>query len=804
MSGILFSTNVDRIDWSETSIYAAEYGPKGAGCLALPRTWVPPFALIPAKTMAKVSAGEPLSHVLGHDDLSRILELGPELIVRSSVIGETIWERGTYHSERAKTSPGLSPVEALDAAALEVVESSRGKPSALVIQVYVDAAARGEFGNLHRVSKTRDQWEINSTDRTGSPSRTRLNSQRDVAASPDTPLSVRAGITTERLFGAVAAWLNNELVRGRSERLNCEWVTDNRNFYLVQIDAEDEDVHGINPLQIRIQTAPAPPPGDGTYLKAAHGERLQTWDKLKVLDELWESGASHKPTLFYVSLEKLPQKDDACSVEALAKDFRLLIGETGIVVRTSVKAGAKKEFNLPRSECLDADAAARWCLSEAGKVSAKGSELAFVAHRFVASRASAWVRVDPSNPMVEVHALWGLPDALQYCPYDIWEVHLPTGTATDYPEYKSDILRSLDNGGWAHERVKNEIARANSISTMEARDISIRSAAIAERLGRPCHIMWFVGCVDGGGESFNIPWYWTEAHSTEFNTDRATYNEIVIASEADLSAFEAFDGPWQRKALALRPRDLGLMRDNDFISRVGAAALKAGLPVILTGSTLAHAYYQLRSQGCVVVASGQKDHSRIRRPATLGKLVRDKVPERIARRREHEVTRQVPVSLIKGFLLGKLLEEAIEVREAEPGGHQKREELADLYEVLAALIKAEGFTLEDVAREADIKRAKAGGFDLGLVLMQTGILAAERSGSGEALGQLMAEQTSDDVVELPFSFFGFMELDQTRSILLEQFGLRLDVTLKSDRIEIRLERSSEQLGLPLEQPPPLI
>jgi hypothetical protein len=80
------------------------------------------------------------------------------------------------------------------------------------------------------------------------------------------------------------------------------------------------------------------------------------------------------------------------------------------------------------------------------------NDLAFVAHRFIAARSSAWVRAEPENPMVEIHSLWGLPDALQYCPYDIWEVHLPTKVATEYPDYKSHMLMAREDGRWEYVR----------------------------------------------------------------------------------------------------------------------------------------------------------------------------------------------------------------------------------------------------------------------------------------------------------------------------------------------------------------
>ena len=76
--------------------------------------------------------------------------------------------------------------------------------------------------------------------------------------------------------------------------------------------------------------------------------------------------------------------------------------------------------------------------------------------------------VAPGNPMVEINSLWGLPDALQYCSYDIWEVHVPTEVATEYPDYKSHMLIAKENGGWEYVRVKNELGCSLSIGRRDA------------------------------------------------------------------------------------------------------------------------------------------------------------------------------------------------------------------------------------------------------------------------------------------------------------------------------------------------
>jgi predicted house-cleaning noncanonical NTP pyrophosphatase (MazG superfamily) len=258
------------------------------------------------------------------------------------------------------------------------------------------------------------------------------------------------------------------------------------------------------------------------------------------------------------------------------------------------------------------------------------------------------------------------------------------------------MLIALEDGKWEYVRIKNELARNLSIGRRGAFDIAKRSLSISRNLGKPCHVIWFVGCVDEAGVRFNIPWYWTEAHPTELNQDRTRYEMVDVSDFASLKAFKNFRGSRPRQAIQLRPTP-DRMRDNVFISSVGAAAKAAGVPVILHGSTLAHAYYQLRREDCAIITPGEKDRSRVRRSINFGKLVRDKIPTRIAARGEAETTLKLPGEVIKGFLIGKLIEEAMEVRQAGTPT-EKTAELADLYEVVRALASSENVPFADVNR----------------------------------------------------------------------------------------------------------
>ncbi|MBL8550448.1 MAG: nucleoside triphosphate pyrophosphohydrolase [Hyphomonadaceae bacterium] len=808
-----FSTDVARLTWAAVKPLEAVYGPKGARLLALPRRWTPPFLLVPASaTRSKKSIQSVIA-----DDWDKLSELASEtgqIAVRSSVIGETIWDRGTYDTVVLKGGEAFKKKSVLDAVQ-RVCQSAVGEKVAIVLQSYVEPKSRGEFGNLLRVSKTRDHWELSATSAEGLSARTRFNAQRDRAAREDVPIRIQSGVSRERLFASLAAWLNNELLRGHSQRVSCEWVTDNQNVFIVQIDDEDEDFSGTNPDQINIEAAYSPQGSDGRYFRAAGADARSTWDKLTVLNELWREETADKPMLFYAPFEALTSQDTA-GIEA---DFSNLIGPDGIIVRTSVRAGTEKEPNLPRTECLTPAAAAAWCLASREQLIARGYQpeaLAFVAHRFIAAHASAWARAEPRGATVEINALWGLPDALQFCPYDIWDVHLPTRTTWAYPDYKSNMLMSAAGGSWEYVRVKNEVARSLCVGRKEALDLATRTQEVANRLNKAVHVMWFVGCVRPDGGAFNVPWYWTEAHAAERNIDRTAYDVVVISDPTQLAAFKASPPASKRMALELRPTSLDLMRDNEFIRNVGEAAVDAKVPVILAGSTLAHAYFVLRKTDAAVISTGEKDHTRLRRSTTFGKLVRDKIPDRIASRHEAGVTQEVPPSLQPGFLTAKLIEEALEVRLASTSADRKTE-LADVLEIVRALAQLSGFALEDVIAAAAAKREKAGGFEKGLVLLQTGIAARERE-SGDVEQNVLpsvpldrdrdareveqipvlGRRDHEGNLEIPFSFFGFADIDAPRSFNFPEFGLRLMVKLKNDRIELSLSRDPDQLELPLD------
>ncbi|MEW9527383.1 nucleoside triphosphate pyrophosphohydrolase [Microbispora sp. NPDC049125] len=91
-----------------------------------------------------------------------------------------------------------------------------------------------------------------------------------------------------------------------------------------------------------------------------------------------------------------------------------------------------------------------------------------------------------------------------------------------------------------------------------------------------------------------------------------------------------------------------------------------------------------------------------------GKLVRNRIPEIIEADGRTAKVRVLGESELVPALMAKLIEEAEELREAEPA--DRLGELADISEVLAALVTTLGFSDEQVQEAVCHKRAKRGSF----------------------------------------------------------------------------------------------
>ncbi len=92
----------------------------------------------------------------------------------------------------------------------------------------------------------------------------------------------------------------------------------------------------------------------------------------------------------------------------------------------------------------------------------------------------------------------------------------------------------------------------------------------------------------------------------------------------------------------------------------------------------------------------------------MQKLVRDKIPE-IAKNRSF---RTAKLEEMPALIAAKLVEEALEFQESG-----KLEELADLYDVMLAIIKLRAWSIEDVVAASQRKALERGSFEKRIVLL---------------------------------------------------------------------------------------
>ena len=99
------------------------------------------------------------------------------------------------------------------------------------------------------------------------------------------------------------------------------------------------------------------------------------------------------------------------------------------------------------------------------------------------------------------------------------------------------------------------------------------------------------------------------------------------------------------------------------------------------------------------------------------KLVRDNIPEIISGNGAKPIFRILNEEEYIEYLLKKDKEELLELQEAT-SNEERKKELADKLELIRAIAKFYGFSLQDIINEADIKKEKNGAFEKRILLQK--------------------------------------------------------------------------------------
>jgi predicted house-cleaning noncanonical NTP pyrophosphatase (MazG superfamily) len=396
------------------------------------------------------------------------------------------------------------------------------------------------------------------------------------------------------------------------------------------------------------------------------------------------------------------------------------------VIRSDVSSEIADRFLLPRTDKRLTPARARGFMVRTIKAlmsaGASPDSIAFILHRFIPARASAWSLAAPGHPSVWVDGTWGLPDGLLFYPHDSFEV--------------DEDGRILDQKVRAKSRIVDFDEHANFVTrepgppwdwkpALDAETLSVirdDSVAIADRLGQPVETMFFLETPAHFSNTHVLPWYYTtdirpsELSKTESHFSSAVY-PIRVAADLHKFAADAKANPAWARRVGLRPDfNLELLRDERFLSQVADLAVTTGSHVEFSGSLLSHTFSILQRKGVHVRAVDPYEPrgERLR----FNKLVRDRIPDAIEERGERVQTARLSAFDRERLMLRKLVEEVVEVRRARTP-EERAAELADLLEVVSGIAEILGLSLADLERAMSAKREARGGFERGLVLVET-------------------------------------------------------------------------------------
>ena len=692
-------------------------GYKSSKLASLPRAWVPEYFTVEYETLE----AEDFSKIATEISDKCVALSFTQIIIRSSAVGENLNQRGRFDSFEVES---CEDVVAIQQYISEIFSKARACQAnmAVVVQKLLKVQKKGHLSNERRVSATRNHWEIEIEHPRHNSFRT--NSQRDKAAIAHEPLVISDERYLQRLFGAVGSWINATF----DSRAHIEWVIENNRLWIVQLDLEDDAPdEGINPWSLDSFR-----PHDNSFL-AGNIHPLIHWSnfddtefrKVGSIRNFAELTVGNYPNIFVLFAQ---DAQNLLNEYLLAQQLTNVIGQK-LVCRVDVRPTARDKMqglNLPRTDTSSPDMVEDFIkkmLCDWRERQIDFRDAIFIIHEYLPAIAGAWADASPDQRTVHIDALWGLPDGLQYLDHDSFEFDLKVEQiVSEYIRYKGWYVAEEEDGTWKRRKVKRDLTRHSALAREIIPYIAQVTYELARKANSPLRIMWFVD-VSKSGVSKIFPWFSHVPEQTSADVfvqpvqDQSVLRTlpcIPIRTPEDLHTI-----PNGRLRLRLDP-DAQYMRDNILLNQIAEVAKANGHSVEIRGSGLCHAYYLLSSLGVAVITPFTRRYTRVRGKQTYGKLVRDKIPERIQQKGERVAYFELSQSDRRRALSSKLIEEAQEVA-TSTNTQDIASELADVLEVTKSIAVVENILWSDVEARAVIKREKVGSFDQAKVLVETDI-----------------------------------------------------------------------------------
>lgn len=684
-------------------------GTKGVGLLKLPSEWVPPFVVLTSafvdifSAVTTPSTAMKLLDSTSHTRLQDFASSG-RVIVRSNGATEGIQARGQHRSIPAST------IGEIDGLVVEMLRS--GSDERPLIQRCIEPAIVGHMSNERRFSERSDSWIVEGfLSNEGRPAR--ITAAKALPGT--TPLRANSETQALQALRLVARFL-----LGTSQpRCHVEWVWDNTHVWIVQVDEDcptrtDPYVHQFLSAKSKRNEKTASTVKVLTHYRAI---RSDDWRKLLVPHEFSRLGL---PT---ADIFLLPgEAYRGASSDQLREDLKSF--GTAVVIRTDVRPQRtiESEFLATSDPSIDVDDHLRFMESVAKRFRDReiaDEEWTFLVAPLVPARASAMVRALPGAPVIQVDALWGFPDGLSYFSGDTYEFKR-TG--------KSGVVRLLrkrhkpyglfiERNRWAIGHIGVPYDWQPVLDDDEVATIASWAGRVADLTGRQIQLMALARIDGRRGPDACLPFHYTtfeiSAPRAQASASFFDKNIQVVSSWDDLTQHRLAPAE-SLQGLLLRPEQ-GTLRDTSFLKAVAQFSKERDIPIYFYGSLQGHAYYILSSTGAAVIAVDA-----VNAPSDVTvyqKLVRDQIPAIVKRAGGIPRVRLLRGDEAKLLLSQKLIEEAFEVWNAD--SVELAGELADVLDVVDALLVAADIQPEQFAATRLRKREQRGGFQNMVYLEET-------------------------------------------------------------------------------------
>jgi predicted house-cleaning noncanonical NTP pyrophosphatase (MazG superfamily) len=540
-------------------------------------------------------------------------------------------------------------------------------------------------------------------------------------------------------------------------RSHLEWVWDGTRVWIVQYDEEFAQ-EGRPPGSS--WTHGAVPGLDGPLrLFRDASQRQSGFPKAEHVRTFAEADLPHGDVRVLYGDSIITRLAEGKVSRELKRDLRQLIAAP-VVVRTDIRTEIDHpELMSARTDvCMDYEKLEKFLVTTAKRLLKRGispGDVAFLVHRFLLADAGAYGFARPGSSRVLVDATWGIPDSLLFHLHDSYRVDIDARSVERHLRCKTDFIDVDAKGGWRSRHAGVPWDWRPTLSTEVALEVADICATLADKLEMDVEVMCFIDTRSAKAKV--LPWFYSSPKQLLFEVEesRGHYNgeRLTIRNEQDLARAEHTleEARGLKVTLTIRP-DVKFLRSKDFLKRVAGVAQRFNTPVELEGSRLSHAYYLLEDAGarvrCVDPWADTDRHQ------TFGKLVRDLVPVRIQRRGERALVYSANRNELATLIRAKVIEEAVEYYWAADDAASVQE-LADLLELLQAAARIHEVKFEDVEKEAARKRKERGGFEGGVVLVEThpGMAGFGGGGRSPSMSSAMSSEVGASEVLPP----GFAE-----------------------------------------------